>query len=350
MSYDKNGNRHTRLSRQNTFGENQQYSRDINLSSLRQTLSTRVIRRMEQPRQPFLPEIRLEQHTQRNNEQFPGNHYLIRRAETESNAHQFLTVKDFETTTRLHTNKVVKSQRSCESYDSAASGMSWSSSPSTSAMQMRGSEYHSNSMSSNHSVSGFEDTPFNERVEDTVNKAKNVDFTPSSVQRNTDEEYLSRNICPRSRKSGRPLFKTGFSFDEEAGVGLADSTELNSLRRSLEVTPTEQGKNTETDMNTIQATPECLEGLQSQQQRNSKTFWRKALNLIRVTKAFEGKNWKRLIKKRAEEEDRKSSSPEEIDPIYQLLKSAASQHKLLCGDVSTTVVNLQSTCDTGNQE
>nr|VZI30387.1 unnamed protein product [Spirometra erinaceieuropaei] len=152
-----------------------------------------------------------------------------------------------------------------------------------------------------------------------------------------------------SRTSGRPLFKTGSSFDDETDVRSAITAELNNLQPSFDVAVPDQREVTEVaetgQMNT-ESTSEGLEKLESDQRKRTKSFWKKALDLIRISKTSEGKQWKRFIKKRSEdEEERKSSSPEEIDPIYLLLKSAANKHKLLCSEVGTKVVNLKSACD-----
>ncbi|KAL7060338.1 hypothetical protein AAHC03_09573 [Spirometra sp. Aus1] len=145
-------------------------------------------------------------------------------------------------------------------------------------------------MSSNHSVSGFEDAPYNERPENTFTKSKNIESTPTFAQRNIDESYLNKSIY-RSRTSGRPLFKTGSSFDDETDVRSAITAELNNLQPSFDVAVPDQREVTEVaetgQMNT-ESTSEGLEKLESDQRKRTKSFWKKALDLIRISKTTEG--------------------------------------------------------------
>ncbi|VDK77569.1 unnamed protein product [Dibothriocephalus latus] len=100
---------------------------------------------------------------------------------------------------------------------------------------MRGSDYRSNSMSSNHSVSGFEEASYTDRSETPFNKSKNIEFTPASAQRNMDESYPGRSISSKSRKAVRPVFAAGLSYEDEAGFSMAITPEYTSLQSSVEV-------------------------------------------------------------------------------------------------------------------
>lgn len=100
----------------------------------------------------------------------------------------------------------VKPQKSCESYDSAASGMSWSSSQSTVAV---GAGYcNSTSVSGNPSFASYEedDEPMQSRSQQSIVR---IPSTPGALHR---AQYSPR--CDSTQHGMGQPFKRDFSFEE----------------------------------------------------------------------------------------------------------------------------------------
>ncbi|VDL14795.1 unnamed protein product [Hymenolepis diminuta] len=164
----------------------------------------------------------------------------------------------------------MKPQKSCESYDSTASGMSWSSSQSTVAISGGGSGYgNSASVSGNLSYASYEED------EKPITR---IPSNPGVMHRSQYSPRIDSNA-----QSGRHNFSTGYSFEEE----------------HHESSPEDREQNLVSD----QADP-FYESAFDDQERNGDSKFKSS-------------------KKKDENEE-----PEEIDPVYQLLKSAATQGRM----------------------
>ncbi|KAM3185452.1 hypothetical protein ACTXT7_006304 [Hymenolepis weldensis] len=165
----------------------------------------------------------------------------------------------------------MKPQKSCESYDSTASGMSWSSSQSTVAISGGGSGYgNSASVSGNLSYASYEEDE------------KPITRIPSNPGIMHRSQYSPR--VDSSVQSGRHNFSTGYSFEEEHQES---STEGQA----------------EQNLASDQADP-FYESVFDDQEKNGDSKFKSS-------------------KKKDE-----NVEPEEIDPVYQLLKSAATQRRM----------------------
>lgn len=108
----------------------------------------------------------------------------------------------------------MKPQKSCESYDSTASGMSWSSSQSTAAISGGGSGYgNSASVSGNLSYASYEED------EKPITR---IPSNPGVIHRS---QYSPR--VDSSAQSGRQNFSTGYSFEEEHHESSPEDHEQN---------------------------------------------------------------------------------------------------------------------------
>lgn len=118
---------------------------------------------------------------------------------------------------RLEVVSKVRPQKSCESYDSAASGMSWSSSQSftTSARDSQQSQQqqsskqptslrNSNSLSSNPSITGYD-------VSDEDPCQSQYNSSPGQLSRS----HVSPRVDRRPARRDRKTFTSGASFEEE---------------------------------------------------------------------------------------------------------------------------------------
>nr|CDS27536.1 conserved hypothetical protein [Hymenolepis microstoma] len=204
----------------------------------------------------------------------------------------------------------MKPQKSCESYDSTASGMSWSSSQSTAAISGGGSGYgNSASVSGNLSYASYEE---DERP------ITRIPSTPGVLHRS---QYSPR--VDSSTQKGKYSFRTGYSFEEEhRESSTEDQEEQNLVHDQTDVffqsVFDDQEKN-------LQAEEQQMEvpALERAKRKSFKRFWQKAYNAIKsdfVNKDIDSKF--RSSKNKVEKEE-----PEEIDPVYQLLKSAATQRQ-----------------------
>ncbi|EUB59076.1 hypothetical protein EGR_06068 [Echinococcus granulosus] len=158
----------------------------------------------------------------------------------------------------------VKPQKSCESYDSAASGMSWSSSQSTVAVG--GGYCNSTSVSGNPSFTSYEEDeePLQSHPQQSIVQ---IPSTPSALHRT---QYSPRHDNAQHRM-GHP-FRTNYSFEE---------VHITSEQ------PAEKGESS-------------IAPRGSAKKKSFRRFWKLAYRAIRS----------------------------EIDPVYQLLKSAATQRHL----------------------
>lgn len=113
----------------------------------------------------------------------------------------------------------MKPQKSCESYDSTASGMSWSSSQSTVAIGTGMGYGNSASVSANLSYASYE--------EDEGNPQKPITRIPSNPGVMNRSQYSPR--VDGSSGVGRHHFRTGYSFDEEHRESISEVREETSI-------------------------------------------------------------------------------------------------------------------------
>ncbi|VDO06482.1 unnamed protein product [Rodentolepis nana] len=204
----------------------------------------------------------------------------------------------------------MKPQKSCESYDSTASGMSWSSSQSAAAISGGGSGYgNSASVSGNLSYSSYEE---DERP------ISRIPSNPGVIHRS---QYSPR--VDSSTQKGKYNFRTGYSFEEEHHECSTDGQEEQNLVNDqadvfFQTVFDDREKNLQADDQEIEVSV-----LERAKRKSFKRFWQRAYNAIKTDFVNKDSDSKFRSSKNKVEKD----EPEEIDPVYQLLKSAATQRQ-----------------------
>ncbi|KAH9284755.1 hypothetical protein ECG_02815 [Echinococcus granulosus] len=222
----------------------------------------------------------------------------------------------------------VKPQKSCESYDSAASGMSWSSSQSTVAVG--GGYCNSTSVSGNPSFTSYEEDeePLQSHPQQSIVQ---IPSTPSALHRT---QYSPRHDNAQHRM-GHP-FRTNYSFEEVHITSEQVHEQTRENKTSEERTeaiesPREKADEFFDSVFDKQEKEPAEKGESSIAPRGSakkksfRRFWKLAYRAIRSEASNRDGNSKFGSPRK------KSGSEEtegEIDPVYQLLKSAATQRHL----------------------
>ncbi|VDM31478.1 unnamed protein product [Hydatigera taeniaeformis] len=222
----------------------------------------------------------------------------------------------------------VKPQKSCESYDSAASGMSWSSSQSTVAVGV--GCCNSTSVSGNPSFASYEedDEPLQSHPHHPMVR---IPSTPGALHR--------AQYSPRYDSTQHGLgqhFKKDYSFEEARTTSEKAHEETRENRASEERNETIESPSGKADdyfdsvFDEQEKEPDdggesSIAPRGSAKKKSFKRFWKLAYKAIRnEAKNKDGNSKYGLGKKKSGSEE-----PEgEIDPVYQLLKSAATQRHL----------------------
>ncbi|KAM7535145.1 hypothetical protein Aperf_G00000096757 [Anoplocephala perfoliata] len=206
----------------------------------------------------------------------------------------------------------MKPQKSCESYDSTVSGMSWSSSQSTVAIGGGTGFVNSASVSRNLSIASYE--------EDDDQPHKPITRIPSTPGGMQKSQYSLKG--DGELQQTKQMFRTGHSFEEEQeGVTFKDQEAQNSPNDQAEAFLESVFEENKTEVVEV---PESEPATRGSAKRSSlKNFWKMAYKAIINDSTGKEGNSKLGSKKKAEDE-----KPEEIDPVYQLLKSAASQGRI----------------------
>ncbi|VDK40631.1 unnamed protein product [Taenia asiatica] len=223
----------------------------------------------------------------------------------------------------------VKPQKSCESYDSAASGMSWSSSQSTVAVG--GGYCNSTSVSGNPSFASYEEDDESPQIR-SQQQIVRIPSTPGALQRAQYSPWYDST----QRVMGQP-FGRDFSF-EEVHVTSEQPHEQTKENRASE-------ERNEVVASPGEKTAEFFDSVFDEQEKEVRT-----INLFRLifTAPYPLGNSKfGLAKKKSGSEEpegkkihliddyhfnvivkKEADHKSEIDPVYQLLKSAATQRHL----------------------
>ncbi|KAL5960693.1 hypothetical protein TSMEX_011590 [Taenia solium] len=222
----------------------------------------------------------------------------------------------------------VKPQKSCESYDSAASGMSWSSSQSTVAVG--GGYCNSTSVSGNPSFASYEEDDESPQIR-SQQQIVRILSTPGALQR----AQYSPQYDSTQRVMGQP-FKRDFSFEEvhvtsEQPHEQAKESRASEERNEVVESPGEKTAEffdsvfDEQEKGPNDGGESSIAPRGSAKKKSFKRFWKLAYKAIRNEASNKDGNSKfGLTKKKSGSEE-----PEgEIDPVYQLLKSAATQRHL----------------------